>query len=149
FQAAADRMIKANLDVVPWTNGILRSTNFAFGGNWVRDAFSATNIQIFHRDAGRGGLNTVMTYATNNEDTASVHRMLQLAANIHDSMHVQHLQGGTNDYPSVFRPMFVNTATNLSICGYIEENNIGFLNFPTFTVEEAYSRLGYNFAISN
>ncbi len=48
--------------------------------------------------------------------TPSVHRLLQLAANIYDAT--------TNSpMPSVFRPIFRRTDTNIFIAGYIEEPN--------------------------
>ena len=78
-----------------------------------------------------------------NSYTPSVHRLLQLAANLYDA--------GTNktsaapldfDYPSVFRPVFgVSTAgavTNIFIDGYVEVTNTNFVtadyNFPAYSL---------------
>ena len=78
----------------------------------MRNLFCATNIQLLHVDAGRLNSN-IAFYSTNNEYTAATHRLLQLAANIHDATTTRHFAGVTNDYPSVFRPVFLRTQTNL------------------------------------
>lgn len=134
FTGAADRMLRASLDRVVLTNGSVLSTNFMLGLTPVRNVFSITNIQLYHVDAGRP--NARPFYTTNNEYSSGTHRLLQLAANIHDATTVRTL-GTTNDYPSVFRPIFYKTATNITIRGFLEETNILFLNNPRMTVEQA------------
>lgn len=135
FTNAADRLLRASLEPVVVTNGALRATNFMVGPTPVRNVLSVTNIQLIHREAGLLG-SALPYYATNNEYSASVHRLLQVAANVHDATTVRPL-GTTNDYPSVFRPVFLRTTTNISICGFIEETNVLFLNFPWMTLEQA------------
>lgn len=132
FTNAADRLIRASLNPLRWTNGapqVRLQTNFLMGVTPVRDVFSITNIQLYHVDAGRVNPN-IPYWATNYEYSATVHRLLQVAANIHDTQ--------TNSYyPSVFRPVFMRTATNLIIRGFVEETNALFLDYPWMTVEQA------------
>jgi hypothetical protein len=148
FTNAADRLLRASLDMVVLTNAAARrETNFMLGLTGVRNIFCCTNIQLHHVDAGRQ-LAAIPFYATNNE-YAAAHRLLQLAANIQDATRVHSVPGSTNDYPSVYRPLFLRTATNLTIRGFVEETNVAFLNFPSMTVEEAAIRLPANTIISN
>lgn len=146
FTNAADRMLRATLDPVVLTSGSVRTTNFMLGLTGVRDTFSCTNIQLYHLDAGRTGL---PFWVTNNEYTATTHRLLQLAANIHDATTVRHV-GTTNDYPSVFRPVFLKTRTNLVIRGFVEENNANvFLSYPWMTIEQAAQALPLDRVVTN
>jgi hypothetical protein len=71
-------------------------------------------------------LNRIQIYPTN-QYTPSVHRLLQVTANVYD--------GATNrpisDYPfapSVFRPLFTNDGGVIYICGYAEETGTNLLN---------------------
>lgn len=137
FTGAADRMLRASLERVVLTNNALRGTNFMLGLTPVRNTFSGTNIQLYHIDAGKAV--NLPFYVTNNEYSSATHRLLQLAANIHDATTVRTL-GTTNDYPTVFRPVFLKSATNIVISGFIEETNVNFLNFPWMTPEQAMLR---------
>lgn len=145
FMGAADRMLRASLDRVVLTNGARRDTNFMLGLTPVRQDFCCTNIQLYNVNAGRMG---PPFYTTNNEYSAATHRLFQLAANIHDATTVRRL-GTTNDYPSVFRPVFTRTATNLLITGFIEETNVLFLNNAWMTMEQAMRTFPANEAISS
>ena len=87
-------------------------------------------------------------YTTNNEYTAATHRLFQLAANIHDATTIRHL-GATNDFPSVFRPVFMRTRTNLIVRGFVEETNSVFLNNPWMTIEHAAVLLPVKTSYSN
>jgi hypothetical protein len=82
----------------------------------------------------------------NNYYTPSVHRMLQLAANIYDAANPK-VVGNTNtyfDYPSVFRPVFGAQFTGnltepyLWIKGYVEvtntDTNTADYNFPAYSL---------------
>ncbi len=129
FLLSSDAMLRAS--VVPnatylWTNWFgfrQRLTNNLFAGDTLsvlRPDFALTNIQIYHvamrtnRDAG-----------LSNEYTAPVHRVLQLSANIYDNMTNR---GGNYPYlPSIFRPVFAATATNVYITGWLEETNSRFV----------------------
>ncbi|MHC1762808.1 MAG: hypothetical protein AB9869_00670 [Verrucomicrobiia bacterium] len=135
FTNAADRLLRATVEPMVLTNGARRMTNFVLGPTPVRNVFSVTNIQLIHREAGLLG-SALPYYMTNNEYSSAVHRLLQVAANVHDATTVRRLST-TNDYPSVFRPIFLRTTTNVSICGFIEETNVLFLNFPSMTLEQA------------
>ena len=135
FTNAADRLLRASLEPLVLTNGALMETNFMLGTMPVRTSFCCTNIQLYHRDAGRS-VSNLRFYSTNNEYSSAVHRLLQTAANVHDATTMRPL-GTTNDYPTVFRPVFLKTSTNISIRGFVEETNIAFLNYPWMTVEQA------------
>jgi hypothetical protein len=61
-------------------------------------------------------LTRIEIYPTN-QYTSSVHRLLQVAANIYDAT-------STNFYPSRFRPLFtLDPAGNVFICGYEQQTN--------------------------
>lgn len=129
FLLSSDAMLRASVVtnvVFPWTNwfGFRRQlTNNLFASDplsIIRPDFALTNIQIYHtamrtnRDAG-----------LSNEYTAPVHRVLQLSANIYDNMTNR---GGNYPYlPSIFRPVFAATATNVYITGWLEETNARFV----------------------
>ncbi len=67
----------------------------------------------------------VLGNGTNFLYTPSVHRLLQLAANIYDATtHRTFDNATTNSYPTVFRPYFaVDSATNIFISGFLEVTN--------------------------
>ena len=136
FYQTADRMLRANLNtnVFPNSPGP-RLTAFSMGITPVRTHFSLTNIQIWHVPTNR-----LPYYATNNEYNATVHRLLQVAANIYDAGTTRLLttqsRDSIHDYPSVFRPTFFRTATNLFINGYVEERSTNVLNYPWASIEQ-------------
>ena len=134
FYQAADRLIRANLT----TNDFLARVgirapslrrHFSLGVTPVRDSFSLTNIQLYNTSRNSP------FFATNNEYTTTTHRLLQVAANIYDSG-TRRTLGTTNDYPSVFRPKFYKTPTNLIINGYVEEKSTDFLRLPWLSIEQ-------------
>ncbi len=134
FYQAADRLLRANLTTnEPFARlrvpGFVPRPNFFLGETPVRDTISLTNIQIYNLSRN------APYYTTNNEYTATTHRVLQLAANLYDSVTRRSL-GTTNDYPSVFRPTFYKTPTNLIISGYVEERSTDFLRFPWVSIGE-------------
>jgi len=95
------------------------ATNFL---PWVPEQFftNAAN-RLFSKAGFNFGINGIQVYPTNNY-SASVHRILQLAANIYDST-TNRTFGTTNAFPSVFRPIFLTTHTNgiqVFIVGYRE-----------------------------
>ncbi|HEX7862016.1 MAG TPA: hypothetical protein VF773_16910 [Verrucomicrobiae bacterium] len=79
------------------------------GDTLVRSDFNITNIQVY-------GVSPRMPPGTViNEYTPTIHRILQLAANIYDSM--------TNrpfSLPSTFMPVFTNKLTNIVVSGFVE-----------------------------
>ncbi len=129
FLLSADAMLRASVAtnvVYPSTNwfGFRRQmTNNLFGSDTlsvVRPSFALTNIQIYHT-----AMRTNRDVALSNEYTAPVHRVLQLAANIYDNMTNR---GASYPYlPSIFRPVFAATATNVYITGWLEETNSRFV----------------------
>ena len=148
FNQAADRLLRANLRRSDATNSLVFTpsgqlleavsllsantsesrpgpyTHFLMGNTPVRTSFGLSNIQLLYA----GPTNGVPFYMTNNEYNATTHRLLQVAANLYDATTTRTL-GTTNDYPSVFRPYFVKTSTNVIIHGYVEEKGTNlFLN---------------------
>ena len=73
-------------------------------------------------------LNRIQLYPTN-QYTPSVHRLLQVTANVYDSLTNRTI----TDYPylpSVFRPAFTNDSGTIYITGYAEETGTAVLNAP-------------------
>jgi hypothetical protein len=71
-------------------------------------------------------LNRIQIYPTN-QYTPSVHRLLQVTANLYDVA----TNRPVTDYPfvpSVFRPLFTNDGGAIYICGYAEETGTNLLN---------------------
>lgn len=141
FMNAADLMLQASYQkryvTNPFINGVQYKntilTNYYIDDTQVRSNFSVTNIQIFALPPRNN--KELLTY-TGNEYSPTVNRILQLAANIYDSM-TNSGAGLTNaagarghiypHYPSVFRPIFTRTQTNVLISGWVEEPTGGFL----------------------
>lgn len=86
--------------------------------------------------------NRVELYPTNRY-TSAIHRMFQLAANIYDAT-------TNNYYPSVFRPIFTNNGTTVTILRYEEVTNTTPVFYSYITREEAGTNALYkNTTISN
>ncbi|MGI8964815.1 MAG: hypothetical protein ACR2H1_01870 [Limisphaerales bacterium] len=104
FTNAAQRLIETQLDK-------RNPTNWIFDGFFVGTNFAITNIQLF----------------PTNYYTPALHRLLQVAANIYDAT--------TNEtsFPSIFRPIFERTSTNIYIAGFTNgsDPNINLLT-PNF-----------------
>jgi hypothetical protein len=70
--------------------------------------------------------------------TPSVHRMLQLAANIYDAANPKNTNVTGFDYPSVFRPIFGTDNTNIWVKGYVEVTdtnvNTADYRFPAYSL---------------
>lgn len=127
FYGVADRLIRASLktNVMIWNGAPV--TNFYLGGVPVRPDISITNIQVYHTPVPT---NVVVPYWTTNvEYTATLHRLLQLAANIYDATTTRTALVGrtTVDYPTVFRPVVTRqtsgNSTNFIISGFTEISN--------------------------
>lgn len=83
-------------------------------------------------------LNRIQIYPTN-QYTPSVHRLLQVTANVYDAATNRPI----SDYPfvpSVFRPLFTNDGGAIYICGYAEETGTNLLNATMRDVEDAENR---------
>ncbi|MEW6159274.1 MAG: hypothetical protein AB1813_17755, partial [Verrucomicrobiota bacterium] len=151
FTLAADRLLRATLqtNITRNLNGFPVSTNFYVGMDlWtnqyvgqlvpvqlgVRDDFSITNIQLIYF----GPTNGIPYWMTNNEYSSTVHRLLQLSANVQDatSSRVALSSVTSSNLPSVFRPVFRKTTTNVVIAGYEPEYGTNFLNRRWVTLDE-------------
>ncbi len=136
FMKAADYMIRGSLALQITNLNKRFSTNFLLGEFAVRNEFCATNIQIYHAPS----LNLPF-YTTNNEYSPALHRLVQLAANIIDSTTNRALASRVApfDFPSVFRPIFYKTATNLIVSGYVEVAGTNQLANPWFRPEDLFA----------
>ena len=131
---------------MPWSDAALFFTNAAIrllanAGYTVGAATSTSNLLVL----GSANINGVVIYFTNlhipiyptNYYTPSVHRLLQLAANMYDATTVRTFRqpfAGTNGFPSVFRPMFSTLGGRgggggqVAIVGYTEVTNTSVLS---------------------
>ena len=95
------------------------ATNFQA---WDPTQFFTNTVNRLLSKAGYTfGINNIQLYPTNFY-SASVHRLLQLAANIYDAT-TNRTFGFTNAFPTIFRPLFLTTRTNgtqVFIVGYRE-----------------------------
>ena len=66
-------------------------------------------------------LNHIQVYPTN-QYTPSVHRLLQVTANLYDAStnRTFNVPGATNGFPTVFRPLFMQIGSQVFISGYDE-----------------------------
>jgi hypothetical protein len=120
FTNAAELMLQANVEEQVRQVGRVTYTNTFLGDTPVRTNFSLTNILIYALPRPVNW-NQNLLWITN-EYTAATHRILQLAANIFDNMTNQ---GAVYPhYPTVLRPFYSVTTTNLSIAGYLPVTNI-------------------------
>jgi hypothetical protein len=104
FTNAADLMLRSQSSVILSSFGVVAPTN-----------------------------NLSATYIPVNFYTASVHRLLQLAANVYDATTNRFLlAAGTNSLyaPSVFRPLFGRRGTNIFISGFEEVTGTNTLRDP-------------------
>jgi hypothetical protein len=83
-------------------------------------------------------LNRIQLYPTN-QYTPSVHRLLQVTANLYDAITNRTI----TDYPylpTVFRPLFTNEGGVIYISGYVEEIGINVLDAPIRDLQSAADR---------
>lgn len=120
FTNAVELMFRASIDgTIRITNRLQEltynrpfGTYYVIGDTLVRTNFSVTNIQV-------EAINPpTLPYVHQNEYTPTIHRILQVAANIYDNMSDK----GTTypHYPTVFVPLFAKTPTNIVITGFTE-----------------------------
>lgn len=120
FMTAADAMLKASIEkkVIPVVAGntvVNVITNYMIGDTVVRPDISITNIQVYWETNG-------VHYPASNEYTASIHRILQVAANIWDNMTNRwsaNEPAGIHD-PTVFRPIYAKIKNTFIIRGFEE-----------------------------
>ncbi len=137
FLAAADAMLKASIErkVMPVYPGntfnpsfagqpaLYLVTNSVIGDTIVRPDISITNILVYYQTNG-------VHYPGNSEYTASIHRILQVAANIWDNMTNRWSAddpAGIHD-PTVFRPVLAKITNGFIIRGFLEVTNANLLS---------------------
>ncbi|MSU61191.1 MAG: hypothetical protein EXS31_02150 [Pedosphaera sp.] len=123
FYQVADRVLRASLTTNIVVNALGRPivTNFMLGELPVRHNISITNIQVYHPP-----LKGAAFWTTNIEYSASLHRVLQTAANIYDATTSRSFvtPNGTNEMPTVFRPVFQRAPQGaIYITGFLEVTN--------------------------
>jgi hypothetical protein len=82
--------------------------------------------------------NRIQVYPTN-QYTPSVHRLLQVTANVYDATTNRTLTPCPY-VPSVFRPLFTNDSGAIYICGYVEETGTNLLSAPLRDVADPVDR---------
>lgn len=129
FLVTADRLLRGGMFTITNPPEVPLNRRYLHGvaDTLVRTNLSITNLQIWYN-----GPSAPAGYIyTNREYTASVHRLLQLAANIYDATVRNAGEGSSSGiprplsptvpyYPSVFRPRFRNNGTNIVIFDYAE-----------------------------
>ncbi|HXD01578.1 MAG TPA: hypothetical protein VN048_19740, partial [Verrucomicrobiae bacterium] len=143
----------AATNFIPWTNGLMEfprgSGNFVSGPlvfftNAANLLLGTQTNSIVPIPGNRFGIPTnlwtgfIPVYPVNYY-TPSVHRMLQLAANIYDAANPKPIINPNDfDYPSVFRPIFGSDNTNVWVRGYLEvtntDTNTADYNFPAYSL---------------
>ncbi len=123
FTNAADLMLKASIDevvTIATTNvtamrawGRPPGTYYRISDTLVRTNFSITNIQVEVYNPIPG----IIPFQTQNEYTPTIHRILQVAANIYDNMN-DNGQG----HPHVFVPLFAKRSMPFSYDGVTTTN---------------------------
>jgi hypothetical protein len=87
--------------------------------------FTNLSSRLLQSEVGLS-LNRIQIYPTNQYSPA-VHRLLQVTANILDAT-TNRFNTNYPRLPSVFRPLFTNDNDRIYICGYEEENGLGYTN---------------------
>jgi hypothetical protein len=112
----------AETNLVPWSatnffNAAANSMLLYYTSNWLASDTSAGHFYYTNAFAGLSnafGLTNIPVYVNGQfVYSPAVNRLLQLAANIYDA-------GNTNTYPTVFRPLFSHTGTNIFVTGYTQ-----------------------------
>ena len=109
-----DNLVKAN------NQGVVSGTNFF---SWEPNAFFSNATYRLLADAGYNFRNTNIPIHLTNYYTPSVHRILQVAANLYDATTNSFVTAGTNELalPSVFRPIFRRDGNDeVYIVGYVK-----------------------------
>ncbi len=103
------------------------ATNFI---SWLPVQFFTNAAIRLLADAGYNFTTAGIQLWPTNYYTPSVHRLLQLAANMYDATTNRTITGYPH-LPSVFCPVFANNNGVIYITGYEEATDTTFLNFPT------------------
>ena len=130
FTNAADLMLRASIDSTLVISNITQArtlgrppgTYFVLGDTLVRTNFSLTNILVYATNVNLPGV-------VINEYTPTVHRILQVAANITDSMTNRTALSPYPYFPTVFSPIFSKvqggggSSHGIVITSYVEVTN--------------------------
>lgn len=126
FTNAADLMLKRSIDRMvtrlerDTAGSLVTNSYYLIGDTLVRTNFSITNIQVYALPTSDRPLDT------DNEYSSTIHRILQLAVNIYDNMTNR---GNAYPYfPTVIRPLYAKTPTNLVITNWMVLTNANLLN---------------------
>jgi hypothetical protein len=123
FTNAADLMFHASAEVKTFAANNAVVTNLFIGETRVRTNFSVTNMLFYSLPITNLPASTVPPIST--EYTADTRRILQLAANIYDNM--TNIGAAYPYFPTVFRPIFTKTRTNIIVSGFVEAPDAAFL----------------------
>src|SRR5437879_5133021 len=114
------------------SKGSFKLFSFIFWMGFVASGRAAslgdTPISFFtnlaeHFLESQGGLSlTHIQLSPSNQYVPSVHRLLQVAANLYDSTTNTFLPGSEIGFPSVFRPLVKRIGPNIFICGYTNDH---------------------------
>jgi hypothetical protein len=137
FEKAADRMIRSSLTSHIFTNNAgFYETNFLLGTVPVRPNVSSTNIQIYHAPVVGASV-----FQTNREYSATLHRLLQVAANIHEATKPYR----PGEPPAVFKPLFATNNSGIYISKWIEVHDAAMVtNVPWRNLEFPGDRAALN-----
>ncbi len=137
---------KINLNYVVSTNAFTNRIDTWTDGIKERPELDRTNL--FHLIADRAMRQQYNISYTNiqvwptNQYNGAIHRILQLAANICDSITNE---GTTYPYlPSVYRPVFTNASGTIFITGYVRETGTNFLLNPWLDLSRPIDRSRLN-----
>jgi hypothetical protein len=128
FTNAADLMFHASAEVKTFTANNAVVTNLFIGETRVRTNFSVTNILFYSLPITNLPARTVPPIST--EYTADTRRILQLAANIYDNM--TNIGAQYPYFPTVFRPVWTKSRTNIIVSGFVEVPDATFLGNNTW-----------------
>jgi hypothetical protein len=122
FTNAADRLLRGYTGF--WLAGSANSfSNFTNTYAGITNAFGVTNIPVL--------VNGRFVY------TPTVNRLLQLAANIYDSVYYTNNPSSGAYLPSVFQPVFSVQNSNVYITSFVEIINTNFLSNPLVDLNDA------------
>jgi hypothetical protein len=124
FTNAADRLLRGYTGF--WLAGSATSfSNFTNTYAGITNAFGVTNIPVL--------VNGRFVY------TPTVNRLLQLAANIYDSVYYTNNPSSGAYLPSVFQPVFSVQNSNVYITSFVEVINTNFLSNPLVDLNDSFA----------
>ena len=165
FMEVANRLIHRTISDAATTNRDINrerySTNFAHfvdPTNGLVPIFYGSNSQkfVYLEQLGTNvvrnlGATNIPIYPTNFYNSA-IHRLLQLAANLHEPSAVTNIafpkvtvpENHAAYLPTVYRPTFARRGNSIVIQGYIEDDGFGLDTYPWYTIEGLNVRMTQN-----